>query len=205
MKKAIYAAAAAAVMASSAALAADLGRGPYYAPAPVPSAGFSWAGAYAGANIGYEWGGVTNNPTQPAGIAGGLQGGYNWQSGQFVFGAETDIQITGADDTFAPWKFSNPWFGTLRGRGGFALNNILFYGTVGLAYGDVRADTAGLTETHTHIGYAAGAGVEVALNPVWTARAEYLYIDLDRRLYNLTGVQNGYWANMIRFGLNYRF
>ena len=74
----------------------------------------------------------------PSGFAGGLQAGYNVQHGAFVFGAETDIQFSGADDRFAPWKFSNPWFGTLRGRGGYAFNNILFYGTVGLAYGTLR-------------------------------------------------------------------
>ena len=93
------------------------------------------AGAYAGLNAGYEWGKVTGSNVQPSGIAGGLQGGYNWQNGSFVFGGETDIQVSGADDTFAPYKFSNPWFGTLRGRAGYAFNNILFYGTLGLAYG----------------------------------------------------------------------
>ena len=67
---------------------------------------------------GYEWGKVTNFSGDPSGIAGGGQLGYNWQVGQFVFGAETDIQVSGADDTFAPWKFSNPWFGTLCGRAG---------------------------------------------------------------------------------------
>ena len=77
-------------------------------------------GAYAGVNAGYEWGNVSNSATEPNGFLGGLQAGYNWQSGQFVLGAETDIQATGADDTFAPYKFSNPWFGTFRGRAGWA-------------------------------------------------------------------------------------
>ena len=56
-----------------------------------------------------------------------------------MFGVETDVQFSGADDRFAPWKFTNPWFGTLRGRAGYAMNNILFYGTVGLAYGTLSA------------------------------------------------------------------
>ncbi len=47
--------------------------------------------------------------------------------GPWVFGVEGDIQATGANDTFAPWKFSNPWFGTVRGRVGYAFNNIMFY------------------------------------------------------------------------------
>ena len=88
----------------------------------------------------------TNSSTDPSGIAGGLQAGYNWQNGQFVFGGETDLQFSGADDTFAPWKFSNPWFGTLRARAGYAMNNILFYGTAGLAYGGVEGQFDALTE-----------------------------------------------------------
>ena len=57
-----------------------------------------------------------------------------------VFGLEGDIQITGADDTFAPYKFSNPWFGTVRGRVGYAFNNVLFYGTGGLAFGELKGE-----------------------------------------------------------------
>ena len=63
---------------------------------------------------------------------------YNWQSGQFVYGVEADLQASGADDTFAAYKFSNPWFGTVRGRVGYAFNNILLYGTLGLAFGDLQ-------------------------------------------------------------------
>ena len=68
----------------------------------------SWAGPYLGGNLGYAWGSVDNNLTKPSGFAGGVQAGYNWQQGPWVFGVEGDIQATGADDTFAPWKFSNP-------------------------------------------------------------------------------------------------
>ena len=50
----------------------------------------------------------------------GVQAGYNFQNGPWVFGVEGDLQVTSTDDTFAPWKFSNPWFGTVRGRGGYA-------------------------------------------------------------------------------------
>ena len=105
---------------------------------------YRWMGPYVGANVGYQWGDIDNNPTQPSGIAGGIQAGYNWQNGNFVFGGETDINLSGADDTFAPWKFSNPWFGTLRGRvGRRGLNNFLFYGTGGLAYGGLEAEFTG--------------------------------------------------------------
>jgi outer membrane immunogenic protein len=204
MKKTILAMTVATIAAASgAATAADLPRGPvpYSAPASV----YNWAGFYAGVNVGYDWGTVTNNSTKPSGLEGGVQAGYNWQNGQFVFGGETDLQVTGADDTFAPFKFSNPWFGTLRGRLGYAMNNILFYGTAGLAYGGVKGEISGLSEEKTHVGWAAGLGMEVGLAPNWSGKVEYLYMDLGNRAYSITGTSNGLESNMLRFGVNYHF
>jgi len=192
-------------VASGTAIAADLPRGPapYHNPAPVGV--YNWNGAYAGLNLGYEWGKVTNSAIDPSGLMGGGQIGYNWQSNQFVFGVETDLQVTGADDTFAPYKFSNPWFGTLRGRAGVAFNNILLYGTFGLAYGSLKGEFFGLTETKTEVGWAGGVGAEVGIAPNWSAKAEYLYMDLGSRAYTITGVDNALHSNMLRFGLNYHF
>jgi outer membrane immunogenic protein len=201
--KTIVAMAIATVTAGSAA-AADLPRGPapYY---PPPSSIYNWTGPYAGLNVGYEWGKVTNSSIEPSGVAGGGQLGYNWQIGQFVFGGETDIQISGADDTFAPYKFSNPWFGTVRGRAGFAINNMLLYGTAGLAYGELKGEFFGIDENKTHIGWTAGAGLEVGFMPNWSAKLEYLYMDLGNRSYSITGVDNGLHANYLRLGVNYHF
>src|ERR1700721_3531223 len=116
--------------------AADLSYG---APPPPPPSQplnmYSWAGPYLGANLGYGWGSVDHNPTNPSGFVGGAQAGYNWQSGAMVFGLEGDLQATAADDTFAPWKYSNPWFGTVRGRVGYALRTVLLYGPGGVALG----------------------------------------------------------------------
>jgi outer membrane immunogenic protein len=205
MKKNILAMTLVAIAAASGtATAADIQRKPYYPPS-VDARVYNWSGFYAGANVGYEWGKITNSAVSPSGLGGGLQGGYNWQSGQFVFGAETDIQLTAADDTFAPFKFSNPWFGTVRGRAGYALNNILFYGTFGLAYGGLRGETLGLSEDKTHLGWAGGVGMEVGMTPNWSAKAEYLYMDLSNRAYSITGVSNGFETNMLRFGINYHF
>jgi outer membrane immunogenic protein len=206
MKKTILAMTVASLMAAAGtATAADLPRSsaPYYSPAPASV--YNWGGAYAGLNVGYEWGRITNSSVSPSGLEGGLQAGYNWQSGQFVFGGETDIQVTGADDTFAPYKFSNPWFGTLRGRAGFALNNVLFYGTLGLAYGQLKGDFIGLDESKTHVGWAGGLGMEVGFTPNWSAKIEYLYMDLNDRAYSITGTNNGFETNMLRFGINYHF
>jgi outer membrane immunogenic protein len=204
MRKTIYAAAAALLLSSSVAYGADLQRPGYYAPAPAAPAAFNWVGMYAGANLGYQWGSVSSVPVDPAGVVGGVQLGYNWQGGQFVYGLETDIQVTGADDTFAPWKFSNPWWGSVRGRGGYAWNSFLFYGTAGLAYGDVEGQRNALSEDKVQLGWTAGLGMEVALNPRWSAKAEYLYVDLGDRNFSIVG-NTGFTSNVLRFGVNYRF
>ena len=206
MKKTTFAATVAVLaVASGAALAADLPRSsaPYYNPAP--SSLYNWSGFYAGLNLGYGWGKVTNTGVNPSGILGGGQVGYNWQSGQFVFGAEADLQGSSANDTFAPWKFSNPWFGTLRGRAGYAFNNILLYGTLGLAYGNLRGELGGAAETHTLAGWTGGVGAEVGMTPNWSVKVEYLYMDLADRGFAITGMDNGYRSNMVRFGVNYHF
>ena len=185
--------------------AADLyaPRAPYTVNQPLNA--YSWAGPYLGGNLGYDWGTVSNNPTRPSGISGGVQGGYNWQMGHWVFGVEGDLEATGADDTFAPWKFSNPWFGTLRGRGGYAFNNVLLYGTAGLAFGELKGQTFGLAETHTTAGWTAGVGAEVGLAPRWTAKIEYLYVDLSSSQFVVTGASNSYRFGIVRAGVNYHF
>lgn len=206
MQKTIFGAGLAVAIATASAQAADLPRGQYRPYAPPPAmAVYSWMGPYLGANLGYQWGETTNNPTEPSGIAGGLQAGYNFQTGQFVFGGEADIQLSGAEDTFAPWKFSNPWFGTVRGRAGVAMNNILFYATGGLAYGNLRGEVGGLSENRTGLGWTAGLGMEVGLTQNWSAKVEYLYVDLTDRSYTVTRTDNGLESNLLRFGVNYRF
>jgi len=198
------AAAVAIALAAGAALAADLPGGRYYT-APAPLGAYSWAGPYLGGHLGYQWTSTTNNPTRPHGIAGGLQGGFNWQTGQFVFGGEADLSLSAANDTFAPWKFSNPWFGTIRGRAGYALDNILFYVTGGLAVGGGRVEVAGVSNENTHAGWTVGGGAEVGVTRNLSARVEYLYVELGGRPYALTGLSNGFTSNVLRLGVNYRF
>jgi outer membrane immunogenic protein len=191
---------------------------PAYAPPQAaytvaqPLINCSWAGPYLGGNLGYSWGSVSGNPTKPSGFVGGIQGGYNWQyGGPFVFGIEGDLQVTGADDTFAPWKFSNPWFGTIRARAGYSFNNnVMFYATAGLAFGELRAETFGLSETHSSAGWTAGVGTEFGLDGFgfarnWTAKVEYLYVDLSENNFSVTGASNGYRFGVIRAGVNYHF
>jgi outer membrane immunogenic protein len=194
---------------AASAQAADLSYGSYGSRAPYtvnqPLNAYSWAGPYLGVNLGYGWGDTTHNPTSPSGFSGGIQARYNWQSGPVVFGIEGDLQANGAEDTFAPWKISNPWFGSVRGRIGYAINNVLFYGTGGLAFGGVRGETYGLSESHSTAGWTAGVGAEFGLTQNWTAKIEYLYVDLSDSRFTITGVPNGYGFGLVRLGVNYRF
>jgi outer membrane immunogenic protein len=188
-----------------AAAAADLGPN-YYSDSLGRYFAFSWAGPYLGATLGYEWSSVHNNPAHPSGVAGGLEGGFNWQNGNFVYGGEADINFSAAEDTFAPWQFSNPWFGTVRGRAGVTINNVLLFGTAGLAYGELTGTTSGnLSESHTGLGWAAGLGGEISFAQNWSAKAEWLYLDLADRHFSVTAANNGLAANLVRLGLNYRF
>jgi outer membrane immunogenic protein len=191
---------------SGPAAAADLPGGypsPYVAAGPYGV--YNWTGTYVGGNLGYQWGGVANLPLQPSGINGGVQAGYNWQTGQFVVGVETDIQVSSADDRFAAYQYSNPWFGTTRARAGIAFSNVVLYATAGLAYGGEKLNFVGITESHADLGWSVGGGIEVGLTQNWSARAEYLYFDLGGQNYVLTGVNNGLSTGMIRLGINYRF
>ncbi|HBY31299.1 MAG TPA: porin family protein [Bradyrhizobium sp.] len=195
--------------------AADLGSRGYYqkAPAPVYAAPlYNWTGFYLGGHLGGAFSG--NNSfnglalsNSDARFMGGVQAGYNFQNGSpWVFGIEADIQGTTADDRFAPWKFSNPWFGTVRGRAGYAVNNVLFYATGGLAFGELRGETFGVSETHTNAGFTVGAGAEMGFAPNWSAKIEYLYVDLANSNFTITGgASNGYSFSLVRAGINYHF
>jgi outer membrane immunogenic protein len=205
MKRIACAAALLVAVAGGAASAADLPHPSYYT-APAPLSAYSWTGPYLGGNLGYEWGSTSNNPTRPSGFAGGVQGGYNWQTGQFVLGGEADIQLSGASDTFAPWKFSNPWFGTLRGRAGYAISNFLIYGTAGVAFGELQGETPGLlSESHTNVGWTAGVGAEAGFAANWSVKVEYLFVDLASSTFTLTGTSNSLSASVFRTGVNYHF
>jgi outer membrane immunogenic protein len=206
MKTLFRAIACTAMLIATPAAAADLyGRGPAFAAAPFD--GYNWNGFYVGANLGYQWGSVTNwGGSSPGGITGGGQIGYNWHvHPNWVLGIEADIQGSAANDTFAAYKFSNSWFGSVRGRGGYAMNNVLIYLTGGLAYGGSRVEFAGLSESQTHFGWTVGGGVEVGLTPNWSAKAEYLHVRLEDRSYVLTGINHGFSSNVFRLGVNYRF
>jgi outer membrane immunogenic protein len=210
-----------AALVASPAFAADI---PLKAPAePAPM--YSWAGSYLGLNAGYGWSRFkVKDPTEfdhtgvvfhyddfsfnGSGWFFGLQNGYNWQSGAWVFGFESDLQLAriNGDKNFHASIFGNTtnnsrtfdtdvssdinWFGTVRARLGYSVTPaMLIYATGGFAYGEVRSQlffplaTGGFTnfvavDTHTRFGYSAGGGIEHKIAPNVSLKAEYLYVNL---------------------------
>ncbi|HEY6619056.1 MAG TPA: outer membrane beta-barrel protein [Steroidobacteraceae bacterium] len=112
--------------------------------------------------------------------------GANFQTGEFVFGVEGDWDYpginTGTSTTICSatgaCQVGNNWLATVRGRAGWAADRVLFYGTAGGAFANVQAQVGRVTTTKTQSGWTAGAGVQWAFADNWTARVEYLYVDL---------------------------
>ena len=221
--------------------------------APTPP--FTWSGFYVGVNLGYGWNEdnhdnfvlretterfTTAPDMRPEGGFGGGQFGYNWQTGPWVWGIETDIQ--GADinqDRFnrcidvacpggggirANVRQEIDFFGTVRGRLGYAWDHALLYATAGFAYGGVNdrlvvfnpatGFAAVFRRDETETGWTAGGGVEFAIDTRWSVKLEYQHIDLGSDRPNITVLPTPVTsftgkfedaADTIRIGLNYRF
>jgi outer membrane immunogenic protein len=207
------------------ALAADLPEAP---PPPMAPATYmpvmpvyNWGGMYFGVNGGYGFG--DSNWTFPVGTTGnfktngwtaGATAGVNLQTEAFVFGLESDFDMMGMKGT-APCNPANcetrqDWLFTVRGRAGYAMDRFMVYGTAGGAFGDILANTSpGSTSfaSTTKAGWVAGAGAEYAFADCWTARVEYLYVDLQNGTFSgATGnISVKYDANLIRAGIDYKF
>jgi outer membrane immunogenic protein len=217
------------------------------APPPVVAPVTSWTGFYVGVNAGYNWGSsdpstsITCGPAavglcyvdavltninllgansrfDTRGGVGGVQAGYNWQSGTWLAGVEVDFDafrsagstsVTGPNPPFAgsfltiATSVRTDWLFTARPRLGVVWNNWLFYGTGGLAVTNLKANwsyfenTASAFESGsvstTKVGWTAGAGFEAMLPSRWTVGVEYLYVKFD----NVSTVS----SNMIRRGV----
>jgi outer membrane immunogenic protein len=173
----------------------------------------------------------------PAGLVGGGQFGYNYQfAPNWVAGVEADFQGTGQKDSTclancAAAIVSPPltttqklsWFATARARLGYTDGDWLYYVTGGGAWGQIRQDyalppfagTAGaVSASHSNGGWVAGGGVETHLAGAWTAKVEYLYLDLGSisDTFTTTGgppvtytTSSDIRNHIIRAGLNYKF
>ena len=136
----------------------------------------------------------------------GAHAGYNWQRGSVVFGFEADLQGTHLSSSMNGGLMRNPaflplrptdfastnaltdYYGTVRGRVGYAVGQWMFFGTAGAAYGNVdlssRYGTLGLQTlaqtSEPRIGWVGGAGFEYLLKPNLMLTFNYQYVDLGR-------------------------
>jgi outer membrane immunogenic protein len=183
--------------------ASDLYRGGLKdGPAPVYAPVQTWTGFYLGVNGGYGWTSDDDYVYSPSGGFGGGQIGYNWQGAfglgnPWVLGIEADFQGSGISDSVGGVEASVNYFGTARGRLGYAVDRTLLYVTGGLAYGEV--EVGGYSDTQT--GYVIGGGLEYKLNPAWSLKGEYQFISLDTDDSERSSDRNEF--HTLRVGLNY--
>ncbi len=163
------------------------------------------------------------------GFVGGGQIGANWQWDAFVLGLEADFQGTSQSKTsnlgcgagcILTGEGKIPWFATLRGRAGVAFDRVLVYGTGGAVWLEAKETVTAtgaatlIDASDTKTGWTAGAGVEVAFSQNWTARIEYLFLDVKPTLTaSIPAAFGGGTAtdnvtikdNVIRAGVNFKF
>jgi outer membrane immunogenic protein len=104
----------------------------------------------------------------------------------------------------------NTWFGTARGRVGYAFDRWLPYITAGAAFANVKmTPNVGGTDTDNRVGWTAGLGLEYAFSGGWSTKIEYLYADLGKASCDaaICGVATdvSFKPNIVRLGVNYRF
>ncbi len=229
-----------ALAAAGGALAADLPQPPppqapvAYVPVPV----YNWGGIYAGINGGWGFGqtkwtatslAVSGSTSDNGGVVGGTLGA-NFQAGAFVFGVEGDFDYSGINTSTASTvctfsgscQTGNNWLATARGRAGYAMDRVLFYATAGGAFASIQTTFNGSSTTTTQAGWTAGVGIEFAFADNWTAKIEYLYVDLGTANVTCTTtacllasglgvagppipVSIKLTDNLVRVGINYKF
>jgi outer membrane immunogenic protein len=240
-KLALLTAASLLIFATGSALAADLPP-PYRMPPAAPvfswtgyywgaNIGYGWGTSKYDASIIFV--GAISGSQNINGVIGGFQSGYNYQLGTWLIGTESDLQLSGQKGgaTFpgvlplstVTTSQKLEWFGTARTRAGFlATPNLLLYGTFGVAYGRVSDSTTttviGLGSATTSFkdvkaGWTAGAGIEGAFGGGWSAKLEYLYIDLGKTeqtfatpaLGTVVTETRRLTDNIVRVGVNYKW
>jgi len=181
----------------------------------------NWTGFYAGVNGGYGWASedqlvdLVSNPllpfggVSPTGGFGGGQIGYNWQGiwdRHLVFGVEADIQGGAINDSQtglngSHYKSDLDYFGTIRGRAGYAVDRTLFYFTGGFAYGGLQKSSDAFGPQRfdgVATGYVLGVGVEYKFSPEWSVKGEYQYLNFGKN--DPCGVGNGCFSDPLNAG-----
>ncbi len=235
MRRKFIVAAAMVVLAGTAdALAADL---PTPSPAvPLPAAVYNWTGFYIGINGGYgtgnsNWsdGAVGTSGSFPtSGFLVGGTVGVNYQIGQYVFGIEGDGDWTNLQGNTGPTcgaisavvpppdscQTQSEWLATVRGRVGYAFDRMLFYGTAGAAFGNIQTglNPPSTFDSSVEAGWTAGAGLEFALTQNWSAKVEYLFVDLPNAACTTVANCGGAAGSIVSFnegvlraGVNFKF
>ena len=151
---------------------------------------YNWTGFYIGINGGGGWGdskwdsvgtlrrvrrhGRRHRRLQLADRASGCSASRATSTGPISTAARPRPARPGC-------KTSNSWLATVRGRVGYAFDRFLPYITGGLAVGNIKASQPGFTGgDDTNAGWTAGGGLEFVIAGNWTAKAEYLYVDLGK-------------------------
>ena len=136
-------------------------------------------------------------------IVWGIEGDWDW----------SNVKGTAACAPLVTCGTENNWLATFRGRLGYAFDRWMPYITGGGAYGKVTAkvDVAGLglplSSSSNQLGWTVGAGLEYAFLSNWSAKIEYLYVDLGSFNSAVVPLVNNvsFKENIIRAGLNYKF
>ncbi len=157
-----------------------------------------WSGPYLGVSVGTGtaktiWSGADFNSFDSKGsrAIGGLQGGYNFQNGSIVIGAEADYTVSNLKGTatcpggLVTCSSDTKGLGSLRGRLGWAIAQpAMLYFTGGLAWGNTQWSSTTKVNgplanfSHLSAGYVLGGGAEFLLNKNWSLKAEYLHYHL---------------------------
>jgi outer membrane immunogenic protein len=186
--------------------------------------GLDWSGYYVGGSLAFASGGASAVPIDAGrpdndleGAVFGAQLGYNIQRGNIVYGieatlsatnAETGSTATGCSAVHCEYVDVN-WLATLRGRAGVAVDQTLFYGSLGVATADVTAidwDAGTASESHRHSGYVIGVGAEYSLSEKMSAKVEYNYMDFNDQTYNLgTPDAVEFDLSVVEVGINFHF
>lgn len=193
-----------------AASAADLYRAPPVATpvAPVLLPAYLWTGGFVGVQAGYGWGEVSGRrgPNVDGWLAG-VHAGFNWQMNMLVVGLDASWSWSDMSQRFADVN----WTGDVRGRLGFAVDRMHFYGAAGVAFADMELNGrrfGGRNASNTHVGWTAGLGAEYAVTNNWILGVEWKYADYGSERYNLGAGGNGradLTTNIVQLRASYKF
>ena len=219
-RKLFLAGIAAAGLLSGSALASDLPiKAPVYT-APIAPPPYNWSGPYVGANFGGGWSnGSLNIPGNNlyGGLSefiGGVQAGYNFQAGHFLFGVEGEFGGAGFAHPVLPAPtlgyVDQHWIGTVAGRIGLVNDRWLLFAKLGGGWVNSNA-TLNLPGTvwngsSTSSGWLAGAGIEYGFKSHWTVKLEYDYLGLSNwNSPTVPSVALNRDLQMVKAGINYKF